>query len=81
MAQSVKRPTLDFGSGHDFRVTGSSPMMALPSVGNLLEDSLPLLLPPPLLSKINKSIFKQIFHKYFKKLKIKAFSIRTLGYQ
>ena len=26
MAQSVKRPTLDFGSGRDLRVVGSSPM-------------------------------------------------------
>ena len=25
MAQSVKHPTLDFGSGHDLRVVGSSP--------------------------------------------------------
>ena len=27
MARSVKRPTLDFGSGHDPRVVGSSPTL------------------------------------------------------
>ena len=27
MAQSVERPTLDFGSGHDPRVMGSSPTL------------------------------------------------------
>ena len=27
MAQSVKCPTLDFGSGHDLRVLGSSPTL------------------------------------------------------
>ena len=26
VAQSVERPTLDFGSGHDSRAVGSSPM-------------------------------------------------------
>ena len=26
VAQSVECPTLDFGSGHDLRVVGSSPM-------------------------------------------------------
>ena len=28
MAQLVKHPTLDFGSGHDLRVLGSSPTWA-----------------------------------------------------
>ena len=27
MAQSVERPTLDFGSGHDLRVVGLSPTL------------------------------------------------------
>ena len=29
MAQSVKRPTLDFGSGHDFTICESEPCLGL----------------------------------------------------
>ena len=56
VAQSVEWATLDFGSGHDLRVLGSSP-----TLGSMLsgEDSLSLsLCPLPLLvfslSQINK---------------------------
>ena len=53
VVQSVKHPTLGFGSGHDLRVLGWSPML-----GSLLSgesDCLPLslLLPTLTLSKIN----------------------------
>ena len=60
MAQSVRWPTLDFGSAHD--LSGSwdqAPHWALHSVGSLLEDSLRLPLPTLCLSKINKYIFKK----------------------
>jgi len=53
VAQSVKRPTLDFGSGHDLRILGSSPVLG-GVVSTLSGESawdsflfpLPLLLPP-----------------------------------
>ena len=62
MAQSVKRPTLDFGSGHDANVMGLSPAPgSVLTEQTLLEMlSLPLsLCPAPAhavacLSKINK---------------------------
>ena len=59
MAQSVKWPTLDFGSGHDVRLGDQAPHWALHSVGNLLEDSLSHspFAPPPALSKINIFFF------------------------
>ena len=37
MAQSVEHPTLDFGSGRDLGVVGSSPCGALHSKWSLLE--------------------------------------------
>ena len=40
MAQSVKHPTLDFGSGHDLRVLRLSPAQAPHSAVSLVEDSL-----------------------------------------
>ena len=49
MAESVKRPTLDFGSSCDLRMVGSSPLVgsgSLSSAGNLLEDSFSLSLCP-----------------------------------
>jgi len=50
VAQSVKHPTLDFGSGHDLRVVRSSLCWTPCSVGSLLEIlTLPLPLPLPLL--------------------------------
>jgi len=53
VAQSVKCPTLDFGSGHDLGVTGLSPMS-----GSLLswESASPFL--------SNKKIFKKRKGKY-----------------
>ena len=49
MAQSVKHPTLDFGSGHDVMVVGSSPMSG--SALTVEQQSLlgidSLFLPPP----------------------------------
>ena len=71
MAQWVRRPTLDFGSGHDLRVVRLNPTWASYSAGNLLgilSPSPPA--PPPAhtltcmcactcsLSKINKYILK-----------------------
>ena len=49
MAQSVERPTLDLGSGHDPRVAGSSPVLgSVLTVQSLLGIlSLPLCLCPP----------------------------------
>ena len=43
MAHPVKHLTLDFGSGHDLRVMGSSP-----TSGSLLNAESALLLPLPL---------------------------------
>ena len=48
MAQSIECLALDFLSGHDLRVLGSDPEGTLHLTGHLLEDSLPLLLLPPL---------------------------------
>ena len=73
VAQSIKRPTLDFGSGHDLTVHGTG---ALPQVG-LCTDSAetawdflsPSLSALPLLVlslKINKLKKKNLFsHAYF----------------
>jgi len=62
--QSVKHPTLDFSSGHDLGVMGSSP--ALGSTQGLFV-LLPPVLPPPLNKSINKILKKK------KKFKIKIF--------
>ena len=40
MAQSVEHPTLDFGSGHDLRVLGSSPTSNSMLSGESAPDSL-----------------------------------------
>ena len=66
MAQSVKHLTLDFGSGHDVGVEGSSPAQC--SMGSLLEDSpsLPLTAPFMLaLSQINLKKKKKEIHLIF----------------
>ena len=75
LAQSVKHLTLDFGSGHDLRIVGLSPMSSamLTSVGSLL---LPLsLCPPPtcshFLSQINKLLKINEISKDFTETKIK----------
>ena len=49
MAQSVKRPTLDFGSGHGPRVVSSSPLLGSELSVESAEDSLALSAPPPLI--------------------------------
>ena len=56
MTEMVERPTLDFGSGHDLMVHGINPCLdSSLTVQTLLEIlSLPLSLPPPPLSNINK---------------------------
>jgi len=46
LAQSVKRLTLGFGSGHDLRVVGLSLTMGSVLSGESAEDSFPLPLPP-----------------------------------
>ena len=47
MAQLVDHPTLDFGSGHDLRVMGSSPVLgSVLSVESACPS--PSALPPPL---------------------------------
>ena len=43
MAQSVKRPTLDFGSGHDLAVRGIEPCIRLCTLCSLLGSSSPTL--------------------------------------
>ena len=54
-AQLVGLLTLDFGSGHDLRVMGSSPTWALRSVQSLLENLfLPLPLPLPASHSLKK---------------------------
>jgi len=54
VAQLVKHPTLDFGSGHVVRVVKLSPTLGF-SVGSLFEVlSLPLPLPLPTLSPSKK---------------------------
>ena len=59
MAQSVEHLNLGFGSGHDLRVLGWGTALALCSAESLLEDFLPLPLPPCVLFlalfQINKS--------------------------
>ena len=47
-AQLVKCLTLDFGSGHDLRVLGLSPVLGSALSGDSARDSLPLPLPLPL---------------------------------
>ena len=65
MAQSVKPPTLDFGSGHGLMVGGFWPRVRLRADSvELAQDSLSpsLSAPPPLalsLSKISKYFFKK----------------------
>lgn len=54
MAQSVKHLALDFGSGHDLRVVGSSPVTGSTLWIMLKILSLPLLLPFPPYSKGKK---------------------------
>ena len=57
MAQSVKRPTLDFGSGHDLTVRGFEPHVGLspdsaePAWGSLFPSLSLSLSAPPLLSR------------------------------
>jgi len=65
VAQSVEYLTLGFSSGHDLRVVRlTEPLSWAPhSGGSLLEIlsfPLPLALPSPSLSLINKQIFKKI---------------------
>ena len=45
MAQLVKRPTLDFGSGQDLKVVGSSPTLGSTLSGESAYDSISLTLP------------------------------------
>ena len=45
MAQSVRHPALDFGSGHDLRVMRSSPMLASARSMELKMLTLPFPLP------------------------------------
>ena len=47
MAQSVEHQTLDFSSGHDFRVVGSGPTGGSALGKESAGDSLPLPLPLP----------------------------------
>ena len=59
VAQSVKRPTLDFSSGHDLTVRGFEPCLRLCAdsvepAGDSLSLSLSLPLPHTLSLKINK---------------------------
>ena len=60
MAQSVKLPTLDFGSGHDLRVREFEPhtgsVLATLSLLEIL--SLPLSAPPPLAHPHSRSPLK-----------------------
>ena len=56
MAQSVKHPTLDFGSGHDLRIVSSSPILGSLLSAESAYDYLPLHLsasPSFILSQIN----------------------------
>ena len=46
MAQLVERLTLDFGSGHDLRIMGLSPMLGSMLSGESAGDSLSLSLTP-----------------------------------
>ena len=62
MAQSVKHPPLDFGSGHNPRILGLSPEGGYEPSGESAGDSLPLPLPsfahslPISPSQINESL-------------------------
>ena len=49
VAQSVKRPAFDFGSGHDLRVVRSTPMLGSVLCGESAEDYFSLTLPLPFL--------------------------------
>lgn len=68
VAQLVKFPTLDFGSGHDLKVLRSSPVSGSALGGESARDSLspspsdPLSVPSPAFSLSNKYINK-IFQK------------------
>ena len=71
MAQSVKRLTLGFGSGHDLAVCEFEPHTGLRTDSvETAWDSLCLSAPPPLalsvsLSKIKKKILKRLIHTVF----------------
>ena len=59
MAQSVKRPTLDLGSGHDLMVCGFKPCVSLCAHSmELAWDSLSVSLsaPPPLIPPCSLSL-------------------------
>ena len=63
MAQSVECRTLDFGSGHDPRVVGSSPPSGSVQDMEPAWDSLSLSTPPPLLHVLSLSNKKNKIQK------------------
>ena len=74
MAQSVEHPTLDFGSGHDPRVVGSSPKL-----GSMLSmkpawNSPSFSAPPPLLLSLSLPLSLSLALSQIKKFK-KIFKI------
>ena len=73
MAQLVKHPTLDFGSGHDLAVCGFDPHVRLCTSSmkpawDSLSPSLSLSAPPPCMPMLSHSLSLKI-NKLFKKLK------------
>ena len=73
VAQSVKLPTPpSFGSGFYLMGCGLELQMAPHSAGSLLEDSLPLPLPFPLLPRVHARALS--LKKYFKNIKIFFFN-------
>ena len=58
MAQSVKRPTLDLGSGHNLTVVRLSPVLGFMPWSLLGILSLPLSAPPPLMLPLSLSHIK-----------------------
>ena len=66
VAQLVKRPTLDFGSGHDLRVMRLSPTLSSMLSRMSTQDSLSPSA-PPLHAHMQSLSFSQINKYFFKK--------------
>ena len=64
MAQSVERPTLDFGSGHDPRVVGLRPVSSFTLGMEPALDSLSLCPSPPLACSLKIKINCEHEHQF-----------------
>ena len=74
VAQSVKQPTLDFGSGNDLRVLGASPALGYMCMQGVFLRFSPSPFAPPLPTHTLPHFLKKIFFSAVKQAKKKIFS-------